>query len=164
MGLVMALMLHSSRIRPFIDRVDSLCIYTQKPLEIYDCEHVIPRSFIQNKKNERDLHNIFKCNRHINRSRQNKPFTDDMAIQPLTVSKSIVARTCLYYIDHYNPNLDDFFQRVINETTLTKWQHLHDITEHEVYRNYEIFKVQGWYNPYIEHLKFHQFFFLNTKK
>lgn len=137
-------------IRPFVRVMDPYCIYSKQILSVYDCEHIVPRSFIKNKCVERDLHNIFKCDLHINRQRGNKSFVKDF-LRHNNEAKGIVARTCLYYLDTYRPDEDQFYKRVIQKDLLYEWfdEHGKNVTEFEYHRNEELYRQFGSYNKYI---------------
>jgi hypothetical protein len=148
--------------RRFITKLDEPCLYSRNnmsALDPFDCEHVIPRSFLRNKTIESDMHIMFKCTPKINRERGNKPFDDTIRKGSFQVAdpfaKAVVSRTCLYYLDRYllehvNRNLDSFFSSVIDEQTLCEWYRFYgtNITNDDRRRNWLIYRSQGTFNPY----------------
>ena len=146
-----------NRIRSFINKIDNKCIYSNINIKNFDSEHVVPNSFIKNNNINRDLYNIFKCDRTINRSRGNRIFNDESKFLInnenvyLNTSKSIIAKTCMYYIYTYIPYIEDrqtFYSRVIDKDTLERWYSEHEIVDGYINdwierRNFEIYKIQG---------------------
>ena len=51
------------------------CIYSN--INANTVEHICPKSFLINYQQKYDMHNLFKCNIHINQLRSNYKFVND---------------------------------------------------------------------------------------
>jgi endonuclease I len=153
MLFILVLSFMSQTIRPFIQTVDPVCLYTRELLHAFDIEHVIPRSFIRDKCIEKDINILFKCNPSVNRSRQNKPFTDVLRKHHFQVvhpeTKGIIARTCLYYLYTYYPIKTQFYTNVISKSLLEQWHDENSVSEYEIIRNYNIYTKFKVFNKFI---------------
>lgn len=158
------------KMRAIVDTLDQVCLYSQHPVLVYDCEHVVPRSFIRDSNTERDLHLIFKCTPSLNRSRQNKKFIDvlppplpqspSIFVNPTGIylfsnkARALVSCTCLYYLythmDYFTR--DSFYNSVISKNVLEEWYDVYGktlITEQDKERNQNIYKIQGNKNYFL---------------
>ncbi|AOM63495.1 putative endonuclease I [Heterosigma akashiwo virus 01] len=139
-----------NKVRNVITQIDPVCIYTRQRIPKFDCEHVVPCSFIKDKKIEKDLHNIFKCTPSINRKRQNKPFVEDMYyIHHDDITKAIIARVCMHYLYKYKPDRKSFFDKVIQKELMEEWYEIFKIEDCNLLRrDYEVYKLQGDHNDF----------------
>ena len=130
-------------------------------------EHIFPRSLIIDKKNENDMHNLYKCNKNINEFRSNYKFVDKNDIElnelwekidnnnyvnfkeklfiPNKDSHGIISRAIMYMVYNYNYN----YKKVINTENLISWCLNNSPDNEEKYHNKEIYKYQGTNNIFI---------------
>ena len=146
------------RVRTLINTIDTTCVYTQKSIVLFDCEHIIPRSFIRDKRIENDMHLVYKCTPSLNRSRGNKKFDEFTTPNTYgitnTVTKGIVSRTCLYFMYTYHTQYtrSDFYERVIDRFLLEEWYDMYGcrVREEDVLRNRFVLQHQGVLNVFVE--------------
>lgn len=137
----------------------------------YNCEHVVCQSWFKKQEPMRgDLHHLFACESNCNTFRNNFPYFDFPDYSPKPSSgddkvipacgniedglfepennKGIVARAVFYFLLRY-PGVIKVYQNKDIET-LKNWASGQPVTLYEKHRNYEIFRMQGNRNPFID--------------
>lgn len=115
----------------------------QRGAATLNCEHVVPQSNFNEKEPMRsDLHHLFACDFKANSDRGDQPYG---TYKPIG-GKGEVARATLYFLLRY-PKV-----KVPHDLALLKKWSAEDPPDlHEKHRNYEIQKLQGNRNPFIDH-------------
>lgn len=160
LSLITGTLLTYKHARMLVDVLDRECVYTRVPMihVPFDCEHVVPRSFIRDKTVECDLHVLFKCTPSVNRSRGRKRFDVTTTVATFGIhdatAKGVVARACLYYRQRYCHDTDAlsrFDTHVIHADLLDEWYELHgrELSEDDVLRNWVVHRAQGVCNPFV---------------
>jgi endonuclease I len=160
------LSLHT-KTRKYIHTIDNTCLYTRVPLIqqhikplYFTIEHVIPQSYLKSINETKtcfyDLHLIYKCLPSVNTFRSNKPYTDNITTSSSyfyvcnDITKGIISRTCLYYLHTYKPkNISLFYNKVLSEELIYKWNILYPVSYYEKHRHALIYSIQRTNNPYI---------------
>lgn len=124
------------------------------PIQTFNTEHIYPRSLVGNTA-EADLHHLRVCDKNVNSSRSNYPFTDGSGSYALINSnswypgdewKGDVARIIMYL----NIRYDESFIDVGNLELFLKWNVEDPISAFESQRNNIIENAQGNRNPFID--------------
>lgn len=135
----------------------------------YNTEHTVPQSwFAKRYPMKGDLHHLFTCETACNEFRGNLPFFDFPDFED-TVKKGCgkkgenkfepsqgngtVARATLYFLLRYPGEINNNPKEYTKDKLqiLLKWHKEKAVSEYELHRNAEIFKVQGNRNPLIDH-------------
>lgn len=132
----------------------------------FNCEHVVPQSWFNKKKQPRtDLHHLFTCEWGCNSFRGNRAYfdfqteafredcgeSDGRKFEPKG-GKGAVARASLYFLLRYPGEIADSSKEMPRDRldTLIQWASSDRVDRWELHRNAEIFKVQGNRNPLID--------------
>jgi len=152
--------------RESLESVDDVFLEELEAAYPYNCEHVVPQSWFNKKKQPRtDLHHLFTCEWGCNSFRGNRAYyefeieayrencgnSDNSKFEPMN-SKGAVARATLYFLIHYPGEVADSSKEMPKERleTLIKWAKEEDVDIWERHRNAEIQKLQGNRNPLID--------------
>lgn len=139
-----------------------------KTLENYNCEHVVPQSWFQERLPMRaDLHHLFTEEIQCNGSRGNLEFEElgegggreiescgilnpGASFEP-HAGKGEVARATLYFVTRHPGYVGDGREsKLADVETLLKWHKEYPVSDYERHRNDKIEEVQGNRNPYID--------------
>lgn len=138
-----------------------------RDLEGYNLEHVVPKSWFDDKLPMRDdLHHLFTENRQCNSDRGNLPLREvkgkakdscgegkltDGAFEPKG-GKGEVARAILYFVTRHPGEVGDARGEMTSADipTLLKWSKEYPVTDYERHRNETIQSIQGNRNPFID--------------
>lgn len=148
--------------------------------QLYSVEHIYPKSLLS-KKNEFDMHNLFRTKNYINNMRSNYKFTDKndekllnnnwiklesnnyvnknlKLFIPNEISKGIIARAIMYmaYNFNYNP------YKIITPVNLIKWCIDNPPDEKEIYHNKISMMMQHTSNKFIE--EYNNLYYINDIK
>lgn len=99
-----------------------------------------------------DLHQLRPASTSINSSRKNKPYgpvTNDTYFEPRDEVKGDVARILFYMSIRYNMSIEGL-NVVSSLDLLIEWHENDPVSYQEEYRNEQIKKIQGNYNPFID--------------
>lgn len=148
------------------DGVDEAFLEALEAAHPFNCEHVVPQSWFQKRKQPKtDLHHLFTCEWGCNSFRGNRAFFDfqteafrdncgesaDSKFEPKG-GKGAVARATLYFLLRYPGDIADSDKEMPRErlATLIRWAKSDKVDRWERHRNAEIQKVQGNRNPLID--------------
>lgn len=139
-----------------------------RPLENYNCEHVVPQSWFSEKlPMKADLHHLFTEQVQCNGSRGNFEFEEigegngqviescgivnpGDAFEP-NAGKGEVARATLYFVTRHPGYVGDGKESTLADVeTLLKWHKQYPVSDFERHRNDKIEEVQGNRNPFID--------------
>ena len=148
--------------------------------QLYSVEHIYPKSLL-NKKDQFNMHNLFRTKNYINNMRSNYKYTDindkklldndwiklehDNYVNkhgklfiPNKISKGIIARAIMYlaYNFDYNP------YKIITPTNLLKWCIENPPDEKEIYHNKLANSLQHTNNKFIE--EYNKSYYINDIK
>ncbi len=137
----------------------------------YNAEHVVPQSwFAKRDPMKSDLHHLFTCEADCNSFRGNIPFFEFADFEEVirqgcgkreanrfepSKGHGAVARATLYFLLRYPKEINNTPKEYTKERIemLISWHKKEEVTQYELHRNAEIFKVQGNRNPLIDHPK-----------
>ena len=137
----------------------------------YNCEHVVCQSWFKKQEPMRgDLHHLFACETTCNTFRNNLPYFDFPDYPPKSSSitvkelpacgnaeeglfepehnKGILARAVLYFLLRYPRAIKVYQNKDID--MFKNWANTQQVTLYEKHRNYEIYRMQGNRNPFID--------------
>lgn len=135
----------------------------------YNAEHVVPQSWFAKKDPMKsDLHHLFTCESDCNSFRGNIPFFEFTDFEEVirqgcgkrevnrfepSKGHGAVARATLYFLLRYPKEINNTPKEYTRERIemLKGWHKKEEVTNYELHRNAEIFKVQGNRNPLIDH-------------
>jgi endonuclease G len=135
----------------------------------YNAEHVVPQSWFAGQyPMKADLHHLFTCEAACNEFRGNTPFFEfpdfRQAIRPGCGKKEAnkfepsqghgaVARATLYFLLRYPKQINNNTKEYTSDRIgmLIDWHEKNPVSQYELHRNAEIFKVQGNRNPLIDY-------------
>ena len=154
-------MLHES-----LEAVDEVFLEELEAAHPFNCEHVVPQSWFNKRKQPRtDLHHLFTCEWGCNSFRGNRAFfdfqteafrencgeSDNSKFEP-KFGKGAVARATLYFLLRYPRDIADSGKEMPKERlqTIIKWAKDDKVDRWERHRNTEIQKAQGNRNPLID--------------
>lgn len=121
--------------------------------QTFNTEHIYPQSLIVNTA-KGDLHHLRVCDRRVNSTRSNYPFTQGIGTYQLKNKswypgdqfKGDVARMIMYL----NLRYAESFKDVGSLELFLKWNSEDPVSAFEIQRNNRIEKVQGNRNPFID--------------
>jgi endonuclease G len=134
----------------------------------YNAEHVVPQSWFAKRNPMRaDLHHLFTCESSCNEFRANIPYFDfpdfktgsaqrcgkkDTDRFEPAQGRGPVARATLYFLLRYPKEVNNNAKEYTNDRIpmLLGWHNSEPVSQYELHRNAEIFKVQGNRNPLID--------------
>jgi endonuclease I len=153
-------------IRESLEVVDEDFLEELEATYPFNCEHVVPQSWFNKRKQPRtDLHHLFTCESGCNSFRGNRAYFDIQTeafrdncgesevgkFEPKH-GKGAAARATLYFLLRYPGEIADSGKEMPKDRlqTLIKWATDDKIDRWERHRNAEIQKVQGNRNPLID--------------
>jgi endonuclease I/V8-like Glu-specific endopeptidase len=149
-----------------LEAVDEVFLEELEAAHPFNCEHVVPQSWFNKRKQPRaDLHHLFTCEWGCNSFRGNRAYfdfqteafrencgeSDNSKFEP-KFGKGAVARATLYFLLRYPGDIADSGKEMPKERlqTIIKWAKDDKVDRWERHRNAEIQKVQGNRNPLID--------------
>lgn len=89
--------------------------------------------------------------------RYDKPLYDNFYIKndrmkyflPSNKFKGAISRAAMYFLYTYPKYRDNILRNIIDPYTILTWHHQHPVSEFELYKSYEISKIQGNENLFI---------------
>lgn len=146
--------------------VDSEFLEELEASHPFNCEHVVPQSWFNKRKQPKtDMHHLFTCEWGCNSFRSNHAYFDfsneafrdncgessDGKFEPKH-GKGAAARATLYFLLRYPGDIADSKKEMPLDRlpTLIEWANSDKVDRWEHHRNAEIFKVQGNRNPLID--------------
>lgn len=134
-------MLSGPRVKHIIRTLESNDLYTGKILlpSTRSIEHVYPKSRIDSTRASKDMHNLYLVDRHLNSRRSNKSF------HKFKIKRNFgqVSRSVAYMMLMYHDRLLPCNPPILDLETVVRWHEQYPVTDHELYRNEVIWKLQG---------------------
>ncbi len=152
--------------RESFETVDETFLEELEAAYPFNCEHVVPQSWFNKRKQPRtDMHHLFTCEWGCNSFRGNRAYFDFQTeayrdncgeskkgkFEPKN-GKGAVARATLYFLLRYPEDVANSSKEMPKERlkTIIKWAREDKVDLWERHRNAEIQKVQGNRNPLID--------------
>jgi endonuclease G len=149
-----------------LESVDDSFLEEQEAVHPFNCEHVVPQSWFNKKKQPKtDMHHLFTCEWGCNSFRGNRAYFDfqteafrdncgesDTGKFEPKGGKGAVARATLYFLLRYPGEISNSGKEMPKTrlNTIIQWAKDDKIDLWERHRNAEIQKVQGNRNPLID--------------
>ena len=141
----------------------------------FNAEHIVPQSWFGAREPMKgDLHHLFACEPHCNRTRANFAYYDFSFYIPESpdekirnhcgvastelfepeFGKGIAARAMFYFLLRYPKKIKRVFSRKVNFPLLREWNDQFPPDVYEKHRNLAIYEIQGNRNPFIDYPEF----------